>query len=95
MVLLASLKHLFIIIIIIIIIIISLYQRNTLQTLLFKLFDKLIRLELVGDSQTLSSVLTKKLKMLIILIINIFNFLVSTDDGINFLKASAYIILIN
>ena len=34
---------------------ISPYQRNTTQTLLFKLFDKLIRLELVEDSLTLSS----------------------------------------
>ena len=31
-------------------VIISPYQRNTIQTLLFKLFDKLIRLELVEDS---------------------------------------------
>ena len=31
-------------------VIISPYQRNTIQTLLFKLFDKLIRLELVKDS---------------------------------------------
>ena len=44
-----------IIVIIIIIIIISQYQRNTIQILLFKLLDKLIRLELVKDSQTLSS----------------------------------------
>ena len=46
-----------IIIVIIIIIInnISPYQRNTMQTLFFKLFDKLIRFELVEDSQTLSS----------------------------------------
>ena len=44
-----------VIIIIIIIIIISQYQRNTIQILLFKLLDKLIRLELVKDSQTLSS----------------------------------------
>ena len=29
---------------------ISPYQRNTMQTLLFKLFEKLIRLELVEDS---------------------------------------------
>ena len=41
-------------IIIIIIIIISSYQKNVIQTLLFKLFDKLIRLELVEDLQTLS-----------------------------------------
>ena len=46
-----------IIIIIIIIIIISPYQRNSIQTLLFKLFDKLIRLEIVEDSQTLTSIL--------------------------------------
>ena len=38
-----------------IIIIISPFQRNKIQTLLFKLFDKLIRLELVEDLQTLSS----------------------------------------
>ena len=35
--------------------IISPYQRNTIQTLLFKLFDKLIRYELVQGSQSLSS----------------------------------------
>ena len=35
--------------------IISPYQQYAIQTLLFKLFDKLIRLELVEDSQTLSS----------------------------------------
>ena len=34
---------------------ISPYQRNTIQTSLFKLFDKLIRLELVEDSHTWSS----------------------------------------
>ena len=44
-----------IIVIIIIIFVILLYQRNTMQRLWFKLFDKLIRLELVEDSQTLSS----------------------------------------
>ena len=38
-----------IIIIIIIIVIILSYQRNTIKTLLFELFDKLIRLELVED----------------------------------------------
>ena len=38
-----------IIIIIIIIAIILSYQRNTIKTLLFELFDKLIRLELVED----------------------------------------------
>ena len=31
---------------------ISPYQRNTIQMLLFELFDKLIRLELAEDSQT-------------------------------------------
>ena len=35
--------------------IISPYERNTIQTLLFKLFDKLIRYELVQGSQNLSS----------------------------------------
>ena len=30
------------------------YQRNTIQMLLFELFDKLIRFDLVEDSQTLS-----------------------------------------
>ena len=44
-----------VIIIIIIIIVILLYQRNTMQRLRFKLFDKLIRLELAEASQTLSS----------------------------------------
>ena len=44
-----------VVIIIIIIIVILLYQRNTMQRLRFKLFDKLIRLELAEASQTLSS----------------------------------------
>ena len=41
--------NIIIIIIIIIIVIILSYQRNTIKTLLFELFDKLIRLELVED----------------------------------------------
>ena len=40
-------------------IIISPYQRNTIQTLLFKL----IRLELVEDSQTLSSSTNQSVKL--------------------------------
>ena len=48
-----------IITIIITMIIISPYQRNTIQTLLFKL----IRLELVEDSQTLSSSTNQSVKL--------------------------------
>ena len=39
------------------------YTKNTIQTLLFKLFDKLIRLELVEDSQTLSSSTNQSVKL--------------------------------
>ena len=38
------------------------YNRNTIQTLLFKLFDKLIRQELVEGSQTLSSSINQSFK---------------------------------
>ena len=42
--------YIYIYIFIYLFVIISQYQRNTIQTLLFKLVDKLIRLELVEDS---------------------------------------------
>ena len=38
------------------------HQRNTRQTALFKLFHKLIRLELVEDSQILSSITNQSVK---------------------------------
>ena len=43
--------------------IISPYERNTLQTLLFKPFDKMIPLQLVEDSQTLSSSANQSVKL--------------------------------
>ena len=36
------------------------YQRNTIQTL-FKVFDKLVRFDLVEDLQSLTSILTQSL----------------------------------